>query len=58
MLDKADEQDKENEGKLKKLKEENDKKSSFSKVWPYNSPKILVIPALLGSLIKGCGSPV
>jgi len=41
MLDKADKQDKEYEEKRKKLAEENEKISSFTKVWPYTQPKNL-----------------
>lgn len=58
MLDKADEQDKEYEEKLKKLQENNAKISGFTKVWPYSQPKLYVFLAVFASILKGGGSPV
>ena len=50
--------DEEYEEKLKKILEDNEKIGSFSKVWPFNSPKILVLPAILGSIMKGLTMPI
>jgi len=58
MLDKADKQDKEYEEKRKKLAEENEKISSFTKVWPYTQPKLYAYVAITASILKGGGTPV
>lgn len=58
MLERADEKDKLEEEKTRKLIEEFDKISSFKKIWDYNSPKMLIIPTILLTAMSGIAQPI
>ena len=58
MLEKANEKDKVEEERIKKITDEFDQVSPFRKIWNYNSPKLLVIPLIIFSGMNGISQPL
>ena len=57
-MDKADEIDKEYNDELDKAKKEREKQNNVAKLWPYNKPIILMVPAIIGAIGVGAVMPV
>ena len=50
-----DQRDKDEDEDLKDLREKNEQKSVYKKLWAYNNPKSLIFISMVAALVSGCG---